>query len=261
MDQETPGSGYPRPLTKQEAEWIAWILPNDSSGYREWHNLIRSMSVIGEGRRGEGEIILSKEPGIPDFGPPLPPVLAYGMIENDFGSISITLREPFDGQVSLEIVSHAGRTIPDRSVERRRWTYSTWFPGQSCPQCSSSVREIPMITGDAQEFVLAVCSRDRRIWVYEKQTGINKLIPVTNFYNELMLHKNIRDPKIALDHKRLFSDLGSYSNADLKYAFSTYNTIMPHLRAQGGIVVEQKKAASLLQRLTGLFRTKTRTTN
>jgi hypothetical protein len=90
--------------------------------------------------------------------------------------------------------------------------------------------------------------------VYEQETEINHLIPVTNFYNELMLHKNIRDPKVALDSKRLFLEHEKYSDEDIAYAFLTYNRIRTKVHLEGNIQVEHPGKKSLLKRLTSIFK-------
>jgi hypothetical protein len=51
------------------------------------------------------------------------------------------------------------------------------------------------------------------------------LIPVTNFYNELMVHKRIRDPRVALAPARLFEDLDRHSDIDLRSAFVSSNAM------------------------------------
>jgi len=218
---------YPRHLSSQEREWIAWILPTDRPGYKGYRAIVEQMSVIGEGRRGKGEIILGQEGSIVDLTVPLAPVFAYGAIETNFGTISITLREMVSDQISLESVCQRREEIPEEFEESRRWTYSSWSPGQHCPQCKEKVREVWMQTEEhrQKQYVLSVCLKDRRLWVYDAISQVNKLIPVTNYYNELMLHKNIRDPKVALDAKRLFLDMAMYSDVDLARAFVTYNTI------------------------------------
>src|ERR1041385_402285 len=137
---------YPRPLTGREREWIEWILPADRPGYRKYRAMIETMTVIGEGRRGKGEIILGFKEDKPDFSEPLAPVAAYGTIETNLGAISITLRENVDNQISVEMVSHRMEEVPQEFEELRRWTHSTWEPGKPCPQCQQPVREIPMHT-------------------------------------------------------------------------------------------------------------------
>jgi hypothetical protein len=245
---------HPRQLSTQEREWIEWILPSDRSGYKSYRDAIRSMVIIGEGRRGNGEMILGNTGTYPDFSAPLPSVFAYGAIETNFGTISITVREMLDEQISVEIVSQRSENIPEEFEEARRWTYSTWTPGTVCPQCAKPVREIAMRSVEVENvrFVLALCRSDKRLWVYDTSSGVNRLIPVTNFYNELMLHKNIRDPKIALDAKLLFMDMEKYSDDDLTYAFLTYNTLKTKVRIEGKIESEtqhNKRSGSLLKKI------------
>ena len=234
-------------MIDRERAWIGWILPADRPGYRIYLDLLEGMLVIGKGRRGDGEIILGHRGGQPDFSSPLAPIFAYGAVDSAGGTISISLREIRDDQISIEIVSHGSDEIPSQLEERRRWTYSTWEPGEPCPQCAGAVREVPMhSTGpDAERMVLALCSSDRRLWVYESSAAVNRLIPVTNFYNELMLHKNIRDPGIALNSRLLFADLPSYSDADLTYAFLTYNRIKTKVQVAGTIEADRKEKGRL----------------
>jgi len=253
MEHGEPSTEYPRSLTRREQEWIEWILPEERAGYRQYREILAEMIVIGEGRRGSGEMILGKSGDQPDFSAPLPPVFAYGLLETDRGEISVTLREVLDDQISVEMVCRSSDTLPDEFLESRRWTYSLWSPGNPCPQCSRHTREITMQTPGAVRYVLAICVHDKRIWVHDGQTGVIKLIPVTNFYNELMLHKNIRDPKIALDHKRFFAELATYTDNDLIYTFSTYNTILPHVHVPGGITLREEEKPSLFRRLKSMF--------
>ncbi len=235
---DSPGDyGYPRQLLPRERELIEWILPEGAPGYRAYRELIAGMVVLGEGRRGEGEIILGPRGMEPDFSSPLAPLLAYGSIEYSEGTASISLREILDGQISVEIVGPRSEGPPPTLGEVRSWTCSPWKPGSPCPQCGRGVREVPMHStgGRAGHLALAICPFDRRLWLYDASTEINRLIPVTNFYNEIMLHKNIRDPRVALDSRRLFEDLASYSDSDLTYAFVTYNKLRAKVRVEGTI--------------------------
>jgi hypothetical protein len=246
---------YPRPILAHEREWIGWILPSERPGYRRYLDLIGTMVVLGEGRRGEGELILGYPGAQPDFSSPLAPLFAYGAIETAGGTISISLREIMDDQISIEIVSHKTGEIPAQLEEHSRWTYSTWDPSDACPQCGRVLREVPMhSTGpDGGRFVLAVCSTDRRLWVFDPSTGVNRLIPVTNFYNELMLHKNIREPGIALDSRRLFTDVDRFSDSDLAYAFLTYNKIRTKVPIAGTVEADRKEKRHLAHGLLKLF--------
>jgi hypothetical protein len=52
---------------------------------------------------------------------------------------------------------------------------------------------------------------------------MNHPIPVTNFHNELMVQKQIRDPGRALAPGLLFDELSTTTDADLRAAFVAYN--------------------------------------
>ena len=262
MSTHPPGHGsfgqnseYPRPLALRERGWIEWILPVDRAGYRQYRELIASMTVLGQGRRGAGEFILGHPGHEPDFSAPLAPVFAYGAIDSNFGTISVTLRELTDDQISFEIVSQRSEEVPAEFEESRRWTYSTWSPGDSCPQCRNAIREVSMHgAGGQARLVLVICPTDRRLWVFDAATGVNRLIPVTNFHNELMLHKNIRDPKRALDSRLMFADLPKYSDSDLTYAFLTYNTIKTKIRVADDIQTGREEKPTLFKRFIKGFR-------
>lgn len=224
-------AGYPRPLTTFERDVLLWLLPSEKPGYRVYRELLGTWLVAAEGRQGAGNYILAAPGTNPDIDTPLSPVFAYGVIEADALHIGVTLREKLPQQMECEIANLAGSGIPGRFLERRRWTYSTWIPAMPCPKCSGAPRLVPMHRGSGGAVVLALCPADRRIWVYDESDGVNHLVPVTNFYNELMLHRRIRDPKIALDAQLLFSSLGEYSDGDLTAAFVAYNALRPKIDA------------------------------
>jgi hypothetical protein len=246
-------SHYPRPLTTRERDWLEWVLPAERAGYRRYRKYLETMVVLGEGRRGKGDFILGYAGDVPDLSMSLPPVFAYGVIETNFGPISITVRENYGDQIDVEIVSHRADELPHEFEESRRWTYSTWSAHDPCPQCGKPPREVPMHDTSGKFLLLAICTTDKRLWVYDAETQVNHLIPVTNFYNELILHKNIRDPKIALDSKLLFIDLAKYSDADLTYAFLTYNKVKTKVNVKGMLVAERKEKKAFITRLLSLF--------
>ena len=212
---------YPRELRDKEKDLLNYVVPADRPGYRRYRDRIASMVALAEGRRGAGNLILGLRGDAPDLVSPLPPVVAYGMIETTRDRYSITVREEAGDQIDVEIVSAHQEEIPDHFEERRRWTYSHWLPGRPSPDTGTAVREVSI----SPSLILAFASEERRLWVHDGGTGMNHLIPVTNYYNELMLHKRIRDPKIALDSALLFSRFADYTEEDLRAAFLAYNTL------------------------------------
>ncbi len=71
--------------------------------------------------------------------------------------------------------------------------------------------------------LLSIAPAHKKIWLYEYETGVNHLIPVTNLYNYLMIVKNIRDIKVAGNQNLFFKDLNSFSDSEIISAFILYN--------------------------------------
>jgi hypothetical protein len=212
---------YPRELRPKERDVLESVLPEARPGYRRCRERIAAMLVLGQGRRGEGDLVLGMQGDVPDCTSPLPPVIAYGMIETTRDAFTITVREEVASQVNIEIVSRRGEEIPDHFEEKRRWSYSDWEPGLPSPAAGTPVRQVAL---DAV-LTLALSPAEERLWVHDAESGIVHLIPITNFYNELMRIRQVRDPAIAL-HSRLFWErFGSHTDAELRAAFTAYNRL------------------------------------
>ncbi|HMK38677.1 MAG TPA: hypothetical protein VK569_04995 [Bacteroidota bacterium] len=210
---------YPRPLRPKELDLLETVLPVDRPGYRAVRTRLQSMAVLGEGRRGEGDLVLGFPGDIPDVSSPLPPVIACGSVETTRDDYAISVREEAANQINVEIVSGSGRGIPDHYEEKRRWSYSWWSPGRVSPATGAPVREVAIGAG----VTLAFAAAEKRILVHEEPGGIVRPIPITNYYSELMACRGIRDPRIALVPSLLWENLKSFSDSDLLRAFVAYN--------------------------------------
>ncbi len=251
------GDSYPRALTPLERELILWVLPSGSAGYGPYLDFIAGASVIGQGRRGEGEIILGAPGDHPDVESPLPPVVSFGVGRTEDDDVSVTVREILEAQMSVEIVGRKrDRVSPGARIEKL-WTYAQWVPGRPCPQCGRPAREVEIAPGGpvGRPAVLAICAADHRLWIYDGPTGVCRPMPVTNYYNELMLFKSIRDPETALVSSRLFEHLDGYSDADLAAAFVAYNRVKSKIDLRGRTNGEYERARGVAGRLMDfLFR-------
>jgi hypothetical protein len=219
-------SSYPRELTNDEKDLLLSVLPEHSSGYSVYRNAVSSMIALAEGRRGPGNLVLGYAGDSADVESPLATIVAYGMVETTRGTISITVRERLGDQVDVEIFHDVDRGSNGHYEEKRRWSYSSWVPGHPSPSTGQPVREVGIGTGH----VLAIAPSDRRIWIWDRERTMNFLVPITNFYNEIMLTRGIRDPAVALKSSRLFTDLSSYTDDDLRMAFIAYNALRPKVR-------------------------------
>ncbi|MBI4429156.1 MAG: hypothetical protein HY562_08555 [Ignavibacteriales bacterium] len=240
---------YPRVLRRAERELLLWVLPEERPGYREYRDCVKAWKIAAQGRRGTGNYILAPEGTVVDNDSPLPQVFAFGAVITANGEMTITVRERLGDQLEFEITTPDDEQPAENAQGVRRWTFSTWLPSQPCPICSMPVREVAMKTRSGLHPVFAVCPRDQRLWVYDEATGVNHPIPVTNIYNELVMQRKVRDPLVALDSKRLFSDLASYSDEKLTKAFAVYNTVRTKIPMEDMILAEEPKKRSLLKRL------------
>ncbi len=230
-----------------EREMLEFVLPAESPGYNEYRHHVADMIVLAEGRRGKGNFVLGKAGDRADITSPLPSVIAYGVVETNDESFTITIREEVCDQIDAEIVSGSGTEIPEDITERRRWTYSTWRPGMPSPSTESPVREIKI----NDTFLLAITPYEKRLWLFDGTLLMNHLIPITNYYNELMLHKHVRDPRIALKSGLLFEQLNQYSDADLRAAFVAYNALKRRVALDGPVIHEKEKGLkSFFRRLS-----------
>ncbi len=239
---------YPRPLRAKERDLLEFVLPAGSPGYNEYCNHIANMVVLAEGRRGKGNFVLGKQGDRADITSPLASVIAYGVVETTLDTFTVTVREFIGDQIDVEIVSSRGEEIPDHFEEKRRWTYSTWKPGLPSPATQTPVREVRI----NEKLVLAIARQEKRLWLYDAAAMMSHLIPITNYYNELMLHKSIREPKIALKSGLLFDELEKYSDVDLRGAFVAYNKVRKKVDVKiEEAVVEEKGFGVFLKRLLG----------
>jgi hypothetical protein len=111
-----------------------------------------------------------------------------------------------------------------------------------------------MVTATSQKLVLVLCNRDYRIWVHDERSGVNALIPVTGFYNELMLQTGVKDPKIALDPKRLFDVPGTHNDLELIRAFASYNKLRNKVVLSGDLIIAGGRRLNWIQRVVGALK-------
>lgn len=246
--EEKVTSLYPRKLRAKELDLLELVLPEGRPGYKVYRELLSTLNVIGQGRRGAGNIVLGAAGDEPDLTSPLPPVVAYGVLETTRDVFTVSIRAYVDKQMDVEIVSSQGAEIPDHFEEKRRWTYSTWSSGTPSPATGEFAREVHI----ARTLLLALFAQERRLLLHDASSGMNHLIPVTHFHNELMLGKTIRDPKLALNPNRLFDDLPNYRDEDLRTAFLAYNNVKHRVSIpELPLIQEPQRGGSFLKALFG----------
>lgn len=217
------GTQFPRELSGQEKHLLFSVLPEEKPGYLQYRRKINELKVTGYGRFMNNNYILGKTGTQPDLSFSSTPVFAAGTVKIPGNEIDVLINEETDDEIEFDLAVKHGNTIPGEINETGRWSYSEWNPGDKSPNDNKAVREVLISAG---QYFLVFAPSHKKIWLHEKESGVNYLIPLTNYYNELMRFKRIRDPKQALEPGQLFSKINEFSDDDLLNAFVLYNKYM-----------------------------------
>lgn len=223
---------YPRKLTLIEKELLYVTLPENKPGYKLYRDKINQRFVIGEGRFGEGNYLLGQSGDLPDLSLPSASVFALGTfyLKNN-STIDLIIHEEDEDQIEIEfgenindnpLLQSDSDTLTSEIIQKIK-TYSDWVPGMKSPYDESDIRLIGI---KPQEFILAISVGEKKIWLYEFNSGINHLIPVSNYYNSLMLYRNERNAEKVLNPNLFFNNLGEFNDNELASAFILYNQYM-----------------------------------
>jgi len=211
---------YPRKIIDIEKTCLFLILPENKPGYNLYRNRINNMFVLGNGNFGGGNYILGANEPDPDLTFPSAPVFALGTLNDGSEQFDVIINEETENKIEVWFGKDVNENI---GADLRIKSYSFWIPGMKSPFTDSEVREITIKPG---EFILAVVPEEKKIWLWSSASGINHLIPVSNYYNSLMLFRNERNADKVLNPNLFFDNLGLYNDQELKSAFELYNKYM-----------------------------------
>ncbi len=227
---------FPRQLNKIEKELLFKILPENKKGYLNYMNKINELMVIGLGRFGGNNFILGKKDTNPDLQSPSTPIFAAGTVYLEDEEIDITINEEIDDEIEVDLSPKNSSALPEKLEIVKTKSFSEWNPGDLDPYKNKKVRVVLI---EQDNYVLAVASAINKIWIHDINTRVNHLIPVSNFYNELMSVKNIRTKEIVLNPKLLFENIDEYSDSDLFSAFIKYNKYMRRINLDYNKILHQ----------------------
>ena len=211
---------FPRTLTEKEKYLLFKVLPENKPGYKKYREKIEELVVIGHGRFSRDNMILGKPGKKPDLNFPSTPVFATGTVICKETEIDIAIHEEIDNEIEFDISTNNSSKPDDDVTELSNWSYSNWSPGNDAPKDNSPVREVTIIPG---KLILSIAPVHKKIWLHNVESGVNHLIPLSNFYNQLMMVKDIRNTRVALNPGVFFKQLYNYSDGDLVSALITYN--------------------------------------
>lgn len=246
---------FPRKLTEREIDWIFWMLPENKPGYRAYREMIKKMMIIGYGRFEPDNLILGQPNDKPDEETFFTPVISLGQIETKNAKIQISIHKEHKNQIQIDIVNLFGDMIPENIDEIKRWSYAHWIPGEVSPATGQSVREVKIYSKTKHNLILVISPSDKKIWLHEVESGINYIIPVTNFFNELLRQrKGIFDKTDGLNPALIFENIDKFSDADINNAFINYSKLFAKVDVEDYEEIKEKKG--LLSLLRGKFKKK-----
>lgn len=238
------GRIFPRNLTSIENELLLSILPEKKTGYKKYRDKINTLVVTGAGRFGGGNFVLGRKGTGPDLSLPSTPVFAVGTNIYMEGTIDITLHEDINDEIEFDISARNRELLPQKLTGIKKWNYSEWNPGSKAPGDNSVVREIIIVKN---EYLLVVAPKHKKIWLHEYKSGVNFLIPLTNFYNELMRVCNVVDSSVALKPALFFKNLDNFRDEELMLAFLSYNRYLKKMNIEDSVPI------SSVQKKKGIF--------
>jgi len=218
MIHEEEKNKFPRLLTEIEKQVLFSLLPENKTGYKAYRDKISTKFVIGFGRFAEGNLILGNKDSIIDLDNASSPVFALGEIELMDNHIDVLIHEEEEEKVEFDI-SYQNDIVNLNSIIKS-WSYSNWIPGMNAPKDDSVVRETLIVK---DQFILAIASVHDKIWLHNIISGVNSIIPISNFYNSLMMNKNIRNSQALRSPKSIFRNLSSFSDNDLSLTLFAYD--------------------------------------
>ncbi|HEY6906636.1 MAG TPA: hypothetical protein VI230_04170 [Ignavibacteriaceae bacterium] len=242
---------FPRELTRQEKYLLFSVLPEYKPGYNSYREKINKLCVTAAGRYNSNNLILGRQNTVPDITLPPAPVFAAGTIKIPGDEIDILINEEVDDEIEIELNVKNSTDIPEEINELERWSYSDWNPGNKSPGDNGEVREVVAAKG---KYILVFAPSHKKIWLHDYENGVNYLIPLTNFYNELMRFKGIKDPAKALNPKIFFQGMAGFSDYDLINALVLYSKYMRRFTIDFSKYLKVQQSETKNRRITDMFR-------
>lgn len=208
-------------LSKNEIKLLYAVLPEGKPGYKKYRDLISSMRVMGKGRFENGNFYIGTGAAKPDLSIPSNPVFAVGIVKTNNGSIDVLIHEYEDDLIEVQLSKRVGDDV-EVTIEDVL-SFSEWSPGYKSPDSNEVVKQFDIIK---DKFLLVIDRTNKKIWLHNYESGVNHIIPVSNYFNELMRLKKIKDENLFRSPSLFFSKLDDFTDEEFKLAFYQYNKFM-----------------------------------
>lgn len=213
---------FPIKLTNSEKEILFSLLPKNKLGYNNYRSILEKLFIVGEGRFGNGNLILGKADAIPDLSISSSPIFALGTIYTPLKNYYAVIHSMDKDMIEVQIDPYP---VDDVVEITQVVSYSDWQPGMKSPEKKSDVYEY---TIKDNSYLLAICPVSKKIWLHEYSSMVNYIIPISNFFNELMRIRKVNDEKTLMSPAKFFNDIYQFSQLEIKLAFLMYNKYLKH---------------------------------
>jgi len=211
---------FPRELTDVEREFLYWLLPIEKEGYKQFNEFVQGAIVLGEGRWGEGDLMLAPFPASIDKSLGMEPIVAYGECLLNGKLLTISVHDlNADDQLEAQFGIYP---LPAEPQVDLGWCYSYWKSGDTSPRSGEPVREIPLDRVDRKPASILVISKSQRSMWLHHPNEFNKLLPVTGLNDELLRTHGIREFQQVANTAQFFTRIDEFSDADIRLAFAEY---------------------------------------
>ncbi len=192
---------------------LRWVLPRKRQVYDAVYEQLRRAHHLAPGRWGEGHLLFCLSESTDDERESPSSVFAYGVVEYRSSSLIVTVHDEADETIEAQF-SGVGHQDEDMT---RRYCYSYWNPGDPSPAAGTAVRELTL----SPRYVLVLARGDEKLWIHDRETQRNILIPQTQFYVELTRVQPGRGRRQFHPRELFLSD--DFTDEQLIAAFHTYN--------------------------------------
>jgi hypothetical protein len=208
-------------LSKNEIKLLLSILPEQKSGYKIYRDMISTMKVMGKGRFENGNFYIGTGAAKPDLSIPSSPVFAVGIVKTNIGSIDVLIHEYEDDLIEVQLSKRVCDV--EEVIINSVLSFSEWNLGGNSPGSTEVVKEFEIIK---DKLILVIDKTNKKIWFHNYESGVNHIIPVSNYFNELMRLKKIKDENLFRSPSLFFNKLDDFTDEEFKLAFYQYNKFM-----------------------------------
>ncbi len=234
---------FPRPLSEFEKLCISFALGKKKEVYSSVLENIFSKQVLGQSRFGDYSIIVGPTTKEADTSFPPSVVFTIAFIAFETYDVSISIHEEDDECFEIDFAPNGVYTddllITTPQRERSYWTLSNWKSGDRL-FANGKVREIHL---PETPYSLAIAKTPQKLWVHNKVDGFNRVIPVTNFYNEVRHLGGYTGGKI-ISRNEFFEHHEKFEDALLIEALFNYSAYMKKFKLKLDKVELPKKSVS-----------------